>query len=324
MGTYLFSAFAGVLPSGFNYSEYARQGFFDLCGVASINLVILAFTYSFARRGVSEYPKALRVLTGLLSVMTELLVVTAVSKMLFYIDAYGLSRLRVYTLWFLVLLFVVFAILIAWHVRPYIRVRAPKNHAADGPGNDVATGGKPFNAGRPIVIVAVCFMLALFLANTDGIIAKYNVWQYESGASKTVDTDMLATMSDAVLPYLADLAKNAPDESVSTDATNALASIRALKIASTDTLDLGLLENYRAWNIQSAMYVKYLDVQPSDDQTLRSDDQTAQGNDQVERSDDQTTQSGDQATQSSDQTAQSGDQTEQSGDQTAQSDDQNR
>jgi hypothetical protein len=45
MGVYLFSAFAGVLPEGFTtYAEYARRGFFELCGVAAINLFVLAFT----------------------------------------------------------------------------------------------------------------------------------------------------------------------------------------------------------------------------------------------------------------------------------------
>ena len=31
---YFISAFGGVLPDGYSYSGYARQGFFELCGVA--------------------------------------------------------------------------------------------------------------------------------------------------------------------------------------------------------------------------------------------------------------------------------------------------
>ena len=41
---YLFGAFWGALPEGFSYSEYARQGFFELCRVAAINIVILLAT----------------------------------------------------------------------------------------------------------------------------------------------------------------------------------------------------------------------------------------------------------------------------------------
>lgn len=250
MSIYLFSAFKGILPAGFStYAEYARQGFFELCGVAAINLFVLAFTYGFAKRGPGEYPTALRALTGLLCVMTELLVVTAVSRMLLYIEAYGLSRLRVYTLWFLALLFVVFAILLIWHIRPYVR------HTASGE-------RRPINAGKPIVIVAVCFMLALFLANTDGLIAKYNVWLYENGHRDTVDTYMLVHMSDAVLPHLAYLAANAKDQSVRVDAVNAIISIKDRREYDIETLS-GAKDIFRDWNIQTAMTQKYLPEQVS-------------------------------------------------------------
>ena len=40
----LFSAFAGVRPEGLTYAEYARQGFFELCGVAMINLAVLGLS----------------------------------------------------------------------------------------------------------------------------------------------------------------------------------------------------------------------------------------------------------------------------------------
>ena len=40
---YFFSAFAGLLPSGFTYAEYARRGFFELIAVAAINLGLLLF-----------------------------------------------------------------------------------------------------------------------------------------------------------------------------------------------------------------------------------------------------------------------------------------
>ena len=237
MSVYLFSAFAGDLPEGFTYAEYARNGFFELCGVAAINLFIMIFTYSFAKRAAGEYPKHMRVLTGLLCIMTELLVATAVSKMLMYIGAYGLSQLRVYVLWFLVLLFIVYAILIVWHIKPYI---------------SRPNGPVSFNAGRPIVILSVCFVLALFLANTDGLIAKYNIWQYESGKTQTVDTYMLSNMSDAVVPHLAHLQEIAKDSDVRESAGRAIARIDYL-----NNNDFRMLPEeksaFRDWNIQSVL-----------------------------------------------------------------------
>lgn len=267
MGVYLFSAFGGKLPEGFSsYAEYARQGFFELCGVAAINLVVLAFVYSFARRAAGEYPKALRLLTCLLCVMTELLTFAAVSKMLLYIDAYGLSRLRVYTLWFLALLFVVFALLTVWHIRPYLRARAggADTRKAGGTGSG---GASPRNIGRPIAVVSVCFMLALFLANTDGLIAKYNVWQYQSGHAKTVDTEMLSHMSDAVLPYLDELQTTTGDESLRYKLFIAYCTIRERKAGMDEMFTVspgGLNEmpatpdDWHDWNIQTAMTQKTL------------------------------------------------------------------
>ena len=243
MSVYLFSAFAGILPEGFDtYAEYARRGFFELCGVAAINLFILAFIYMFAKRNIGEYPKTLRIFTGILCIMTELLVVTAVSRMLLYVDVYGLSRLRIYTLWFLILLFVIFAILVIWHLRPYIRDK---------------TGIKPLGAGRSIVLVSVCLILALFLTNTDGLIAKYNVWQYESGKTSSVDTEMLSTMSDAVLPYLTDLKENAQDQKIQADAKQALDEIYDRHLYGTGMFPQPK-DSFRDWSVQSAIYSKYL------------------------------------------------------------------
>ncbi|MDR1291921.1 MAG: DUF4173 domain-containing protein, partial [Clostridiales Family XIII bacterium] len=85
MGAYLFSAFGGGLPSSYTYAEYARRGFFELCGVAAINLLIVIFVYLFAKRGKGEYPGSLRALTATISAMTILLILTAASKMLLYV-----------------------------------------------------------------------------------------------------------------------------------------------------------------------------------------------------------------------------------------------
>ncbi|MDR0519661.1 MAG: DUF4173 domain-containing protein [Clostridiales Family XIII bacterium] len=152
MGAYLFSAFSGGLPAAFTYAEYARRGFFELCGVASVNLAVVIFVYIFARRGSGEYPRSVRVLTGAISSMTILLIATAASKMLMYIDMYGLTRLRVYTLWFMLLMACVFAVVVIWHLRP-------------------------FNAGKPITIIFVALVLCLFLSGTEGIIDNYNTQQ---------------------------------------------------------------------------------------------------------------------------------------------------
>jgi hypothetical protein len=222
MGAYLFSAFSGSLPSSYTYAEYARRGFFELCGVAAINLLVIAIVYLFAKRGAGEYPRSLRALTATISAMTVLLILTAASKMLLYVERYGLTRLRVYTLWFMALLLCVFAVVVIWHIRP-------------------------INAGKPIVIAFALLTLGLFFTNTDGLIAKYNVEQYEAGALNTVDTETLTYMSDAVVPYLVDLEENAPDDEVRAGAKKALYIRENNAVASVEEY------SWRNWNLQSGL-----------------------------------------------------------------------
>ncbi|MDR1495494.1 MAG: DUF4173 domain-containing protein [Clostridiales Family XIII bacterium] len=223
MGTYLFSAFAGDLPSAYTYAEYARRGFFELCGVSAINLFLIVFVYLFAKRAAGEYPKSLRALTAAISSMTILLILTAASKMLLYVGMYGLTRSRVYTLWFMLLMLCVFAVVVVWHLRP-------------------------FNAGKPIALAFAALVLCLFFANTDGLIAKYNVEQYQAGVLKSVDTQTLVYLSDAVVPYLQDLAETAPDRAVR---SGAVAALRERESLATDMREYSE-RNWRNWNVQSA------------------------------------------------------------------------
>lgn len=197
MGSYLTSALASELPDSFTYAEYARSGFFELCTVAAINLFLLGVVYLFAKRLPGTYPIVLRVLTAVLTLLTMALVVTAASKMLLYIDIYGLSPLRLYTSVFMLLLLVVFGLIMAWHI-------------------------KPFNAARPCIIATIALFLALSLVNTDGLIANYNVRQYLDGNTEQIDPDMLGGMSDAALPALQELANEATDPWVQESAEDAI------------------------------------------------------------------------------------------------------
>lgn len=191
MGSYLFSAFTGDLPASMTYAEYARRGFFELCGIAAINLALIGFVYTFSKRKEGEYSRSLKILSGLLSMSTILLITTAISKMLMYISSYGLTRLRVYTLWFMVVLMLIFVLILIWHFRKY-------------------------NLGRPIIIGFMVLFLALGFSNSDGLIAKYNVEKYERESSHTeitnFDIAMYADMSIAVVPHLEDLLDSTDDE----------------------------------------------------------------------------------------------------------------
>ncbi len=194
VGSYLFSGLQGSLPEVYTYAEYARRGFFELCTIASLNLVILGGIWLFTKRDGAEHPLALRALAGAFSLLTCLLIITALSKMLLYIGAYGLTPARVFTTWFMVLMLIGFCIIAFWHA-------------------------KPFNAAKPIIAVVIAFSLALGLTNTNAIIANYNVDRYLDGTSKQIDVYQLRLLGYPALDALRKLEDGSVDVKVKTDAT---------------------------------------------------------------------------------------------------------
>lgn len=88
--------FVGVTNSAAmtgSYSEYARTGFFQLVAVTVINLMLLGASLS-ASRG-----RWIRGMSGLLIAATGVILVSAFWRMRLYISVYGLTTLRVMTLW---------------------------------------------------------------------------------------------------------------------------------------------------------------------------------------------------------------------------------
>ncbi len=175
---YFLSAFQNLLPAGYTYADYARRGFFELCGVAVLNLTLIALLQLFSRRDADtgKKPAAVRVYTVILAVFTLALIVTALRKMLLYIDGYGLTALRVYTSWFMVLLGMVFLLVIASQL-------ATRLHLARGIG------------------AAFILLFALLnFADVDARMAAYNVEHYRSGDLETIDVAHLRGLSEAAVP----------------------------------------------------------------------------------------------------------------------------
>lgn len=89
----------GILPEGITYSEYARQGFFQLLFVVFLNLVMVLCCIKYFKNSIG--------LNGVLTVIcgcTYVMIASAVYRMLLYVGTYHLTFLRVLVLWFLALL----------------------------------------------------------------------------------------------------------------------------------------------------------------------------------------------------------------------------
>ena len=173
------SAFTGVLPQGYTYADYAREGFFQLCAVCAINGALYLFVNLFTRmekgRGVQ------RVLLTLLCLCSLVLAATACSKMVLYIRTYGLTPLRVYSSWAMILL--VGAFLLAL----------------------VGAYWKKLNITRALLALFLIMFGSLCLCDTNALIADYNVRAYEQGRLDTVDTSVFWDLGDSAVSAAARL-----------------------------------------------------------------------------------------------------------------------
>ena len=201
---YFTSAFASLLPSGVdNYAEFARRGFFELCAVSVINAVVMLCVSSFAKRNGGEKPLGARIYCVVYAVASLCFTGIAISKMLLYITKFGLTRLRVYTTVFIVMLAVLFVLAV---IRQLVR---------------------SFPFMKCAVVTVSLFSLLFAFGRFDGFIADYNVSAYLDGRLESVDTDALAELSCDAYPAVRRLADEAADPVV---AKNAMAVRKAFEL----------------------------------------------------------------------------------------------
>ncbi|MFD3675532.1 DUF4173 domain-containing protein, partial [Streptomyces sp. NPDC058613] len=94
--TVLFGGYDRVLRStGLTYAEYARQGFWQLLCATLLTLAVIALALRWAPRGGAGDRRFVRVVLGSLCALTLVVVAAALRRMDLYVDAYGLTRLRV-------------------------------------------------------------------------------------------------------------------------------------------------------------------------------------------------------------------------------------
>lgn len=187
--SYLFSAFSDSLPQSMTYAEYARRGFFELCAVSGINLAVIAVAHLIVKR---DKIKILHGETAVLCIFTIALIATAMSKMGMYISYYGLTRLRVYTSWFMIALIFLFIIILLRQFRS-------------------------FNGTRIAAVGCICLFMALCYGNADGMIAKYNMERYQAGTLESLDVSAISELSDGAVPYLYELYLDTADPVVKAD-----------------------------------------------------------------------------------------------------------
>ena len=102
-GSYLFGAFTRTLPDGFVVAEYARQGFFELCRVMTVNFALLWLVARTARQPL-RLSRSLLIASVALLAESLLFAVIAGSKLWLYIDCFGFTPKRLQSAWLIAVL----------------------------------------------------------------------------------------------------------------------------------------------------------------------------------------------------------------------------
>jgi hypothetical protein len=162
---------------GLSYAEYARRGFFELVAASALLLPVL-LAFDWARHRDRRSSVAYRVLAAALVLLLAIVMASALQRMRVYMDAFGLTELRLYVVTFLVCLSLVFA----WFLWTVLRDR--RNEFTLGAG-----------------VAALLGLLALNLMSPDALIARTNTSRLSEG--RTFDAYHASQLGPEAAPVLA-------------------------------------------------------------------------------------------------------------------------
>jgi hypothetical protein len=177
----LFGGDAYVLKtSGLRYSDYARTGFHQLVAITVLTLAVISTALRWAPKEIAGDRAWLRGLLGALSVLTLVIVASALGRMWTYQQAYGFTVLRLLVeaaeLWLGVLYVLMLVALVRLEQRWL---------------------------PRAVIGTAVAGLVGLAAINPEGFIADRNIDRFER--TKSIDIAYLRTLSSDVVPTLARL-----------------------------------------------------------------------------------------------------------------------
>lgn len=182
---YFFSAFKGLLPNGITHASYARRGFFEMTVIAAFNFVLICLASLLIKRNENGKRKPLlNAVIVFIGAFTLLLIATAISKMVLYINAFGMTRLRILTSAFMVFLAVLFITVI---LRVFIH-KIPV----------IKTG----------IVTATVVLLLLGFCDVDKTVARYNLFAYEQGYTKSLDVEAIGDLGYGAVPTLYEIYSN--------------------------------------------------------------------------------------------------------------------
>lgn len=165
--------------AGLSYAEYAREGFGQLVAVTALTLVVVAVAVRHAPRAAPGDVRLVRAALGVLCLGTLGVVASALRRMDLYVEAFGLTRLRVAVV---VLEIVLGAVLLL--------VMAAGVHR------------RGTWLPRAVVHVGAVAVLGLAVANPDAMIVRHNT---TADLDVALDVGYLRGLSADAVPAMAEL-----------------------------------------------------------------------------------------------------------------------
>jgi hypothetical protein len=146
--------------AGLTYSEYARQGFFELVAVAALALPVLLAADWLAKKQSRQDEILFRSMAAILIGLLFVIMISAMERMFLYLREYGQTELRTYTTAFMAWL----ALLFLWFAATVLRGRRDR-----------------FAFGA--VLSGFAIIGILHLANPDAMIVRTNAGRAACGRS---------------------------------------------------------------------------------------------------------------------------------------------
>ncbi len=176
---YLFGGTVNITASDMTYAEYARRGFFELSTASGIIFAIALFVLIMTKKKAGKLPLWIKLTTVCLCLCNGVLLISAMKRMLLYVDIYGLSVKRFLTIWFMIII----GLCLLWII---LKCFIKKIYVMKWIG--------------VTVIISVCI---LSLLNTERIIANYNVTRYLSSPKEnSIDVNYLGQLSYTAVPEI--------------------------------------------------------------------------------------------------------------------------
>jgi hypothetical protein len=184
---YLFGGETNISLAGYTYSEYARRGFGELVAVGILSLALILGLAWWTKRGVRRSRLWFNSMSSLLVMLVGVILVSALTRLLLYEQAYGFTRLRTYTHvfipWMGILLLIFLGLLIGEQLKRF---------------------------ALAVTLVVIGFAATLNILNIDAFIVEQNgARMMDTGE---LDIGYLVNLSEDAVPGLIQIAQTASQE----------------------------------------------------------------------------------------------------------------